>query len=384
MSSGFKRHLAAFSVAVAAVGGAGVGAGIYALTSSNGSSTAPIAAQSAAPVAKDSSLSVAQIYAKDAKSVVEIEVTTSAGQQSVPFGGSGGEQQAQGSGFVYDTSGHIVTNQHVVDGADSVTVKFADGSTYKATVVGSDPSTDVAVIKVDAPSSELHPLTLADSGKVAVGDGVVAIGSPFGLENTVTTGIVSGVDREIQAPDNSPIENAIQTDAAINHGNSGGVLLDLQGDVIGITSQIESDSGGSDGIGFAVPSNTVKSVAAQILANGSVKHALLGVEAVTLPANVAQSLGVPAGVAIQSVQSGSAADDAGLHAATGKTTVAGQQYPTGGDVITEVDGTRVTTSEQLRGIIAGHEPGDKVQLTVVRAGDTRTVTVTLGSRSSSS
>ena len=383
MITAFRRHVAVYSLAAAALGGGGIGAGIYAaVAGGGGSSSNPVSSiqPAAAPVAKDSALSVAQIYAKDASSVVEVEVTTNGGQRNFPFGGGGGQQQAQGSGFVYDTSGHIVTNQHVVDGADSVSVTFADGSTYKATVVGTDASTDVAVLKVDAPASKLHPLTLADSSRVAVGDGVVAIGSPFGLDNTVTTGIVSALGREIQAPDNTPIENAIQTDAAINHGNSGGVLLDLQGEVIGITSQIESDSGGSDGVGFAVPSDTVKSIVAQLIGSGTAKHAFLGVGVQTIPSNVAGTVGEAAGVAIKSVQSGSAADDAGLKASTASKTFAGVEYPTGGDVVTAVDGETVTTAEQLRGIISGHKPGDKVDLTVVRAGNTRKVHVTLGSR----
>ena len=193
------------------------------------------------------------------------------------FGGSGGTQQAQGSGFVYDEQGHVITNQHVVDGAQSVKVTLSNGKTYDATVVGSDPSTDVAVLDVDAPASALEPLELGDSSQVEVGDGVIAIGSPFGLEQTVTSGIVSALHRQITSPNDFAIDNAIQTDAAINHGNSGGPLLDLSGHVVGVTSQIESDSGGSDGVGFAVSSNTVKRIADALIANGSVDHAYLGV-----------------------------------------------------------------------------------------------------------
>src|SRR5205823_789863 len=170
---------------------------------------------------------------------------------------------------------------HVVRGATSVSVKFQDGSTYKGTVVGTDPSTDLAVVHVNAPASKLVPLALADSSKVAVGDGVVAIGNPFGLDGTVTSGIVSALDREISAPDNSPIEGAIQTDAAINHGNSGGPLLNQKGQVIGITAQIQSDSGGNDGVGFAIPSNTVRKIASTLITSGKVQHALLGVEVKT-------------------------------------------------------------------------------------------------------
>ena len=202
-----------------------------------------------------------------------------------PFG-NGGTQQAQGSGFVYDDQGHVITNQHVVDGAQSVKVTLWNGKTYDATVVGTDPSTDIAVLDVDAPASVLEPLSLADSSKLEVGDGVVAIGSPFGLEQTVTSGIVSALHRQITAPNDFAIDDAIQTDAAINHGNSGGPLLDMSGRVVGVTSQIESESGGNDGVGFAVSSNTVKRIADALISNGSVDHAYLGVatETSTSPA----------------------------------------------------------------------------------------------------
>jgi putative serine protease PepD len=268
----------------------------------------------------------------------------------------------------------------VVENADAITVTFANGSTYAATVVGRDTSTDVAVLKVAAPASILHPVTLGDSSSVGVGDGVVAIGNPFGLDNSVTAGIVSAVGREITAPDNSPIENAIQTDAAINHGNSGGPLFDMQGRVIGVTSQIESESGGNDGVGFAVPSNTEKTVVTQLVATGSAKHALLGVQVQTLPPNVAETLGVPAGVAVVSVESGGAADKAGLVERTGSKTVGTQSYPTGGDVITAVDGVEVQTAEQLRGVIDALKPGQSVELTVARGGKTRDVQVVIGAR----
>src|SRR5581483_9812462 len=197
-------------------------------------------------------MTVGQIAKNDSASVVEIDAAVGSSYPS-PSG-----ESAEGSGFVYDAKGDIVTNAHVVDGASSLKVRFSDGSTYKAKLVGEDTSTDVAVVHVDAPASKLSPLTFANSSEVRVGDGVVAIGNPYGLDGTVTSGIVSAVDREITAPDETPIAGAIQTDAAINHGNSGGPLLNLQGDVIGITSQIQSDSGVNDGIGFAVPSNTVR------------------------------------------------------------------------------------------------------------------------------
>jgi putative serine protease PepD len=343
-------------VAAAAVIGGGAGAAIATVSDGGGSvKTTTVTSPATGANVANADLSVGQV-AKDAtKSVVEVDATSSGGGQSFPFGNSG-SQSAEGTGFVYDTKGDIVTNQHVISGASTVKVKFSDGSTYTASVVGSDSATDIAVLHVNAPSSKLDPLTLADSSKVAVGDGVVAIGNPFGLDGTVTSGIVSAVGREISSPDDTPIEGAIQTDAAINHGNSGGPLLDLRGEVIGITSQIQSEGGGNDGVGFAVPSNTVKSIASQLISNGKAEHALLGVT----PADTAN------GVRIATVKSGSAADDAGLKE---------------GDVITAVGSTEIRSSAQIRAIIAGKQPGDALTLTIRRDGSSKTVHVTLGSRS---
>jgi putative serine protease PepD len=343
-------------VAAAAVIGGGAGAAITTLADDGGSakSAAVTTAGTSSNVA-NADLTVGQIAKAATKSVVEVDATTSGGGQSFPYGNNG-SQSAEGTGFVYDTKGNIVTNQHVVSGANSVKVKFSDGSTYTATVVGSDAATDIAVLHVNAPSSKLNPLALADSSKAEVGDGVVAIGNPFGLDGTVTSGIVSAVGREISSPDDTPIAGAIQTDAAINHGNSGGPLLDLRGEVIGITSQIQSEGGGNDGVGFAVPSNTVKSIAAQLISNGKAQHALLGVT----PADTAN------GVRIATVKGGSAADEAGLKE---------------GDVITAVGSTKITTSAQIRALIAGKQPGDALTLTIRRDGSSKTVHVTLGSRS---
>ena len=275
----FKNSRAALATAMtgAALLGAASVAALTIVFDDSASTAAPpqVTVTNAAAAASSSTETVGDIYKQTGDSVVEITVT-SAGQAG-PTGGTGGTQQATGSGFVYDTQGHVVTNQHVVDGAQSVSVKFANGRTYSATVVGADPSTDLAVIDVNAPASVLKPLELGDSSAVEVGDGVIAIGSPFGLDQTVTTGIVSALHRQITSPNNFSIDNAIQTDAAINHGNSGGPLLDMHGDVIGVNSQIESDSGGNDGVGFAVPSNTISRIAAALIDNGSVEHAYLGV-----------------------------------------------------------------------------------------------------------
>ena len=273
--------------------GAGVGVGAYAV--SGGSKTvvktvaSPTTSSSTSFTSSQNSLSAGQIYKQASPAVVEITVTQSSGGSGF-FGQGGGSSQAQGSGFVYDTQGHIVTDQHVVAGASSISVRFSNGATYKATVVGTDASSDLAVIKVNAPSSLLHPLALADSDSVQVGDDVVAIGSPFGLEGTLTSGIVSALHRDITSPNNFTITDTIQTDAAINHGNSGGVLLNTDGKVVGVTAQIDSESGGNDGVGFAIPSNTVRSVVGQIIGSGSVQRAYLGVHIQTIPSDVAAQL----------------------------------------------------------------------------------------------
>jgi S1-C subfamily serine protease len=370
------------AILAAAVAGGTIGAVTTStLDSSNAVTTTVVepgpAADAAPAAATTSGLTVNQVYRKVSAGVVEITVNEVA--TDAPFG-QATPQRALGSGFVYDDQGDIVTNNHVVAGASSIQVTFQDGSVYDARVVGTDPSTDLAVIKVDAPASQLHPLTLGDSGALQVGDQVVAVGSPFGLEDTVTSGIVSALDRRITSPNGFAITNAIQTDAAINHGNSGGPLLDMRGQVVGVTSQIESDSGGNDGIGFAVPSDTVRSVVSQLVQGGEVEHAYLGVSIETIPADAAGQLGEPAGAAVADVRAGSPAADASLHAATGSRTADGIPYPTGGDVITAVDGQQVATAEELQDAIAAKKPGEHVTLTVERAGQTRTVDVELASR----
>lgn len=358
MPSTRKRTLAA--VGAALVIGAGAGAGGYSVLDGSPSSQAAAQTQTvttASTVAERAGeLTVNQIFKNTGGSVVDITVTSSAAQQSngFPFP-SGGTQQAEGSGFVYDANGDIVTNDHVVDGATAIKVKLPSGKSYTATLVGADASTDLAVIKVDAPAGELKPLVLADSSKVEVGDGVVAIGSPFGLADTVTSGIVSALNRTIQAPNQFSIPGSIQTDAAINHGNSGGPLLNAQGQVIGVNAQIQSDSGGNDGVGFAIPSNTVRSVAAQLVAGGKVAHAFLG---------VSLDAGTPR---VAEVRAGTPADQAGLQV---------------GDVITAVDATKIATTSALQSAIDAKRPGDEVTVTFTRSGSEKTAKVKLGTRPS--
>jgi S1-C subfamily serine protease len=367
-------------VAAAAVGAGGGAATYAAFDVEDGGTPAPrVTVANPQPAASTSeSLSVSEIYEQTYKGVVEITATSS---QSSPLGG---EQQAQGqgSGFVFDSDGHIVTNDHVVEGAEAASVRFWDGSTYDATIVGTDPSTDLAVIKVDAPSSMLVPLTLGDSTQLSVGEGVVALGSPFGLEGTVTSGIVSALNREMTSPNNFTISNSIQTDAAINHGNSGGPLVNAAGEVIGVNTQIKSESGGSDGIGFAIPSSTVASIVPQIVSSGSVEHAYLGVAVATLSQSVADELGVPAGAMVTEVRQGTPAADSGLRAANGSAMVDGESFPTGGDVITAVDDTAVTSSADLQTAIDAKRPGDTVTITYTRDGTSKTVEVSLGTRPS--
>jgi putative serine protease PepD len=357
--------------AAAVVLGAGGGAAAYEVASGTATQTVvrQVTVTDSQPAANDSALSVSALYDRVHEGVVTIKVTTPQGQ-------------ALGSGFVIDSEGHIVTNDHVVDGASAISVEFADGSTYDAELIGTDASTDIGVIKVDAPSSELTPLELGDSSAVQVGDEVVAIGSPLGLNETVTSGIVSALHRTITSPNNFSINDAIQTDAAINHGNSGGPLLDLEGQVIGINSQIESDSGGNDGIGFAVPSNTVESVVSQLLATGKVEHAYLGVGIATITDALSSQLDIPAGVEVTQVTPGGPAADAGLKAADATSLVGGQELPTGGDVITAVNGKGVSTSEELQSVIGAMKPGDSASITYSRDGSEHTVQVTLGTRPS--
>ncbi len=262
----------------------------------------------------------------------------------------GSVQQALGSGFVIDKAGHIVTNYHVVEGADELNVSFSGEEPVPATLVGSDPSTDLAVIKVDIPASGLTPLVLGDSDAVTVGDAVVAIGNPFGLDRTITAGIVSALQRNITAPNNFQIDHVIQTDAAINHGNSGGPLLDSRGEVIGVNAQIQGGSvDGNVGIGFAIPVNTVKAVASQLIESGKVEHPYMGVTLQEISEDLARNFRLPVdhGVLIGSVTEGTPAAAAGLEGGDTQVTLNGENYTLGGDII--VEGRRPGRHEGRRG-----------------------------------
>jgi S1-C subfamily serine protease len=348
---------------------------------------------SAAPAAfKQGPLSINEIYRRAAPGVVQVTSTSVVSlNASDPFGFPipGFEQQetqrALGSGFVIDKAGHIVTNYHVVQGARSVEVSFSNRDSMKARIVGTDPSTDIAVLKVDAPSSALTPLPLASpSNVVRVGDSVVAIGNPFGLERSVSAGIVSALQRQIQAPNAYSIDHVIQTDAAINHGNSGGPLLNARGEVIGVNSQIETGSsdpnGGNVGVGFAIPVNTVRDVAAQIIRTGKVEHAFLGIAGQGIDKQVADLFHLPVsrGVLVARVTPGSGAAKAGLRGGSAQAVVSGESYQLGGDLIVKADGVTIGSLARLRDVIAQKKPGDTLKLEVYRGTKKMTIDVELG------
>jgi putative serine protease PepD len=338
------------SLLAAACVGAGGGALLYSAFGSKGDTIVRQVTVKDTQPASEAPLSVNAIYRKNYKGVVEITATTNSDSGF-------GSRQGVGSGWVYDQDGDIVTNQHVVDGAQSIRVQFWSGKTYDAHLVGSDASTDLAVIKVDAPASVIHPLQLGDSSALEVGDGVVAIGSPFKLEETVTSGIVSALHRTMTSPSNYTISDSIQTDAAINHGNSGGPLLNTAGDVIGVNSQIRSDSGGNEGVGFAIPSDTVRSVVTQLIATGKAEHAFLGV---TIDSTASDAL-------IAGVRPDTPAVKAGLKK---------------GDVVTSLGGHKISNPDELASVINGLKPGDSVSLTYERNGESHTVQVKLATRPS--
>ncbi len=386
--------------ASALLGGAVVAA-VFAIAISAGwidsktTTTTAIPAPLTAPVAAKESgeaSTVNQIYSHDGPGVAFIESTETAEETSAPLSPFGGEGEsrgggiATGSGFLIDNEGHILTNNHVVEGATKVEVRLgASDTSHTAEVVGTDPATDVALLKIDVPASQQHPLSLGNSAKVQVGDPVVAIGNPFGLDRTVTAGIVSALQRQIQAPNGFSISHVIQTDAAINPGNSGGPLIDSEGRVIGINSQIQTGGGteGNVGIGFAVPINTAREVAEQIEQHGEVKHAYLGINGGSVTPAVAKALKLPVdkGVLINEVVKDGPADKAGVEGGDTEATIEGAKVTLGGDIITEVDGKPIGSMEDVINAVNSAQPGDKMELTLLRGdNETKHVTITLGVR----
>jgi S1-C subfamily serine protease len=363
---------------------------------SKGSTTTSIPEPLATPVAskegEDTNV-VNQIYRHDGQGVAFIEATEAPEETASPLspfgeGESSGGGIATGSGFVIDSEGHILTNNHVVEGASRITVKLgSSNATHRAEVVGTDPSSDIALLKVEAPADQLHPLALGDSSKVRVGDPVVAIGNPFGLDRTVTSGIVSALQRQIQAPSGFSINHVIQTDAAINPGNSGGPLIDSAGEVIGINSQIETGGGGNGnvGIGFAIPINTAREVANEIEKNGNVEHAFLGINGGTITPALAKAVNLPVnkGVLVAEVVKGGPADKAGLQGGSTEATIEGARLQLGGDIITEVNGEPISSMEDVINAVEAGKPGEQMELTVLRHGETKKIDVTLGNRPAS-
>ncbi|HET7589035.1 MAG TPA: trypsin-like peptidase domain-containing protein [Solirubrobacterales bacterium] len=384
----FSALLGGLVVAVAGL--IAIAAGVV---QSGGGATTTVASPLTTPIdAKEENKNpnvVNQIYKADGNGVafIESQLAPKESEFFSPFGEpeqeSGGT--ATGSGFVIDTEGHILTNNHVIEGAEKVEVKLGESEKeYEAEVVGTDPGTDIALLDVEAPARELHPLTLGHSAEVEVGDPVVAIGNPFGLDRTVTSGIVSALQRQIQAPNGFSINHVIQTDAAINPGNSGGPLIDVEGNVIGINSQIATGGGGDGnvGIGFAIPIDTVRAEIKQLETKGEVAHAFLGISGGTITPELAKALNLPVteGVIVQTVVKGSPADKAGLEAGNTAATINGQEVRLGGDIITEADGKKIKTMEALVEAIQDSQPGDELELKILRDGHEKTATATLGTQ----
>jgi 2-alkenal reductase len=344
-------------------------------------SSAAVVVQQANPVqpaapSTDSERAFSTIYNQVSPSVVSINVSGTSSD--------GSQFQAAGTGFVIDQQGHIVTNDHVVDSTSSIEVNFLDGTIVKADVVGVDRDSDLAVIKVDLPADQLKPVTLGDSDSLFIGETTLAIGSPFNQRWTLTTGIVSALDRTISGQTQYSVGSAIQTDAAINPGNSGGPLLNLQGEVVGVNSQILSQSNSSSGVGFAIPSNLVKRVSQEIINTGKVEYSYLGISAASgIDLGLIEALHVPnntQGVVVGQVQPNGPAAQAGLKSAT-SANVSTNGVPTSADIITAIDGLKITDMSGLITYLANKtQPGQTINLTVLRDGSNINVPVTLTAR----
>jgi serine protease Do len=374
LASGAVGFALAVGVVAGWPGGSSSKPAVQAATPTSTSNGTPSGQSSGQAAVNSSCLTASDIYQQLRPSVVEIDITSGGNS---PFGQ---QSQGQGSGIVLDTQGHILTNYHVAGGASSMLVKFADGTSAAAHLVGSDAGNDLAVIQIDGANQTLTPATLGDSTAVRVGDSVLAIGDPFQLEGTLTAGIVSALGRTFNPGNGSrPISNMIQTDAPVNPGNSGGPLLDCQGKVIGIVSALENPTGQSVfvGIGYAIPSNTAQQSMSAMLSGQTVNHPRLGIlgEDVTAALSKQLNLSVSSGVYVIVVSPGSPAEQAGLHAAYASQSEADQSstLASGGDVITQVDGQNVTSIQQLVDYINNKNVGDTVQLTIMRGGANQTV-----------
>ncbi len=375
-------------------------------TTTNPTSAGNAVSQAPAAVAGSSELLAAyestmeSIYSTVGPQVVNIMVlvpATGSSTQNFPgFNNTPNSQtpqysQALGSGFFWDTNGNIVTNNHVVDGATKIEVTTSDGTTVPGTIVGQDPYSDLAVIKVSLPASEIHPVTLSDSTQVKVGEIAVAIGNPYGFEGSMSVGNISGLGRELPSSQvdqasgaTYSIPDVIQTDASINPGNSGGVLVNIAGQVMGVTSAIESNSGSSSGVGFAIPAEIVSKVVPALISSGSYAHPYLGISGTDMTPDIAQAMNLSAdtrGALIEQVSPGGPAANANLQGSNNIVTINGVQGTVGGDVITAIDGQTINNMSDIIAYLAIHtQVGQTVTLTILRDGKTQNVPVTLGSR----
>ncbi|MFZ2095772.1 MAG: trypsin-like peptidase domain-containing protein [Anaerolineales bacterium] len=378
------------------IGGSNSSSNIASISSANTTMQAQIIANSDLLAAYESTLE--SIYTTVSPQVVNISVLIPATTGNVQTFPGFNNQQSQpqyssalGSGFIWDTKGDIVTNNHVVDGATKIEVTFSDGTTVPATIVGQDPYSDLAVIKVDESANMLQPVTMADSTQVKVGEIAIAIGNPYGFEGSMTVGTVSGIGRELPTDTTSQstgatysIPDVIQTDAAINPGNSGGVLVNDQGQVIGVTSALESSSGSSSGIGFAIPAEIVSQVVPSLISTGKYDHPYLGISGTDMTPDIAQAMNLPSdtrGALIETVVAGGPAADAGLQGSNTVVTINGVQGTVGGDIITAIDGQTINSMSDIIAYLAIHtQVGQTVTMTILRNGKTQSVQVTLATR----
>jgi S1-C subfamily serine protease len=376
---------------VAVIGAAIVGTGEHTTTIRELVPETPSLPGNVSQTSQERPLTVRGIYDRDAPGVVQVTTTTKVKLPQTdwfgnPWGPPGTEvQRSLGSGFVIDKAGYIVTNYHVVGDARSVQVSFSNNDSMKAEVIGKDPATDVALLKVQASSRALKPLALGDSDGVHVGDQVAAIGNPLGLDRSITLGIVSALHRSLTSPEGTPIDRVIQTDAALNHGNSGGPLLNAQGQVVGVSSAVSTENAaeGNTGIGFAIPINTVRDVVAELKTQGHVDHPYIGVVTRPVTSTIARisNLPVQKGLLVESVAAGSGADRAGLRGGTSQVVVEGESYQLGGDVITRADGMAVSTMEGLREIVSQHKPGESLSVEFYRGTEPLKADIKLGRQS---
>lgn len=375
-------------------------------TTSSPTSSSNAVSQAPAGVAGSSELLAAyestmeSIYSTVSPQVVNIMVlvpATGSSTQNFPgFNNNNNSQtpqysQALGSGFFWDTNGNIVTNNHVVDGATKIEVTTSDGTTVPATIVGQDPYSDLAVIKVSLPASEIHPVTMGDSTQVKVGEIAIAIGNPYGFEGSMSVGNISGLGRQLPSSQvdqasgaTYSIPDVVQTDASINPGNSGGVLVNIEGQVMGVTSAIESNSGSSSGVGFAIPAEIVSKVVPSLISSGSYAHPYLGISGTDMSPDIAQAMNLPSdtrGALIEQVSPGGPAANANLQGSNNTVTINGVQGTVGGDIITAIDGQTINNMSDIIAYLAIHtQVGQTVTMSILRDGNPQNVQVTLGNR----